>query len=1689
MSMRTGIEKSICRRPLVLAAALCCSMAAIAGEEVAWSSADAAATVRQELAELLGEGMRLPGSAANLDLEQRVFDRFANSGFEHGQIEFTAPSFLPGAARILTDDGTYDLLPMHPSLFRPGNFGERDFAAEIVDLRYGTPEDLNAVRGIDLSGKIILMNFHSGRQWERLLRFGVKGFLFVAAEEYETADTYDKVPTSEVAVPRYFLSAADGDALRQSMRDERRLPVRIQAEPSRWENRDLRNPWVMIPGADYDLRSDVVVITAPLDANNVVPSLATGAEAGANVHLLLELLDEFSEQPPARTVVLAAINARTHNYLGDRLLAWYLMAPEQKIEELRLELSSDLRLQELIAGHLERLEFRPETREKDEEFLIELRTLTDMSIGRQITIKDPIVALCQRDVNEIKLQQLHLHRESSRLQARTNQLASIIAETAPDRHETAPDSAAIEELQQARSRIKEIQAREEELQAARDEFVNVLTLFNRVGIQTELSDLTDAEEDILQNYVRQIVQRNRSWSASNRADLERSERNAAVRRALGGRNVSAIISLELAWDSDRIGFSSGVSLGQSSWADRWGRNTMRIAGEVAKAHEAANGVGRNLLVDTLTGVGGMPEQFYVPNVSQSLAFLQGADRRPAFALNNAFATTIRTFTPNDTVQNLDVGHVAEISAFVKPLFREILDDPVIAGTRELPRAPATDELWSSIVKAYKFDEFAAGVLPEIPVPGSVILLTPAGAPPTGFNGPGIMASYMVLTDERATGIFYGLRERLLATSAFGFDEDFITVDHAVDAGDRHQQTSTDLRPMTMKILSLTDARELVVRERVDTSRLGSSAIYTRSFLPLSAERDSEPRRYGVTGAASGLSSKTMPALSWGPAAFYLPPAERLKLMTENKRLAINVTPEWPEGQGFRIGELGPDFFRHAIHDMDRLNRYRFEGFRGIADELVSDFLARGRELEEMSETAAADMDHVGYLRALYEGLGAQVKAYNQIADITNDMLKAVVFYMALLLPFCFFLQKLLFKTARIERQMIYFGVLFVACYVLFRLIHPAFLVARAPEAMFVAFIMGGLGLFVIYILHGRFEGEMQLLFHSLTGHEDSDVAYSMVSQQAMLIGVSNMKRRRIRTMLTTATIVLVTFTMLAFTSVSRRMSPTIIPQGRVAPYTGIMYHWPGGQQMDEESWNTMEQMFVGRAQTFTRRWLMPPSQGGQSTMFRAETATGRTALIEGVLGVDPGEHGFLGPMPLVAGEFFSAADAYETVVSASLAEVLHLDPDRIGEETIRFQNRDFLVVGIVGDERFRAMEDLNGLSILPIKEMLLPAGVSEEEAAADADAIDETGVFHVVTSSMLMLPVETSRRLGARPHSISVQLEDDAEIWPVIDQLLITSSARFFISSRVPFTVGEEGGRMNEPGVYYIGSGYRTSIGGMAMLIIPLLIASTIILNTMLGSVFERKKEIAVFNAVGLNPTHIGLFFLAESFVYGIIGSVGGYLIGQISSILLNRYRLIEDINLNFSSLGVAYVIVFTISIVLLSTLYPAVVATKAAVPSGQRKWSMPPHDGSVMEVVFPFIYQPKIVVGIMGYIHEYFTQFTEASTSDLVAEERGRESDQDDAGRPLYRLTYHVALAPFDLGVTQTVLFTAAFDDRVDAFRVVMRVTRESGQDSNWVTTNKPFLERLRKLLLHWRNMKPAEHGAYSRTGMALFAEETDGE
>ncbi|MBU4199737.1 MAG: ABC transporter permease [Verrucomicrobia bacterium] len=1616
-----------------------------------WATPEDETRVFAELqAFLQGAENRFPGTAGNLAMEDNIARQFEATGLEHGEIRFQTPCFIPGdTALIVAGREPVRLYPLHPTLFRPGNFREKDFSARMVYLGRGTAGDLDRMKGIPLENALVVMEFDSGAAWTRFLRFGVKGFVFIEPDTYERLDAYTKVYDSEVAVPRFFVEARAGRALKEAAASAPQ--VRVRAEPSRWENRWLRDLWVLIPGSDASLADEVCVIVAPIDSNCIVPEKASGAQGGANLYLLTQLVEQFQETPPRRSMLLAAVNAHTQNYLGERLLAWHLLS--DGVERVRDTLSVDRREARLIAEYYQRLNLDT-FRLADEETLIAWRSLIDDSTGRNLTVKDPLVAMAKRDVNRLKTEQLRLIDMN---------------------------------LSKA-----DFERRRLELEALRTRFVKVLTLFNKVGVKTRLSELAPAERDILKGYIREVIAFQQIKADLNERDLNVDKQNGAVREALNGRKVPFVIALALDWNGHRLGFSSLMN-DSKRWGIRWGVNVDRIAA-------AMDGVAKegkpDLLEDTISLRGGLFEQYYISGGSAGIQCFQRAANTPAFGLHHVFSGGGLVFLPSDTLDRLDRVSLATTVLYVPALLRAILDDPNVTASSELsPVNPMWNEnpLWSVQVRTFKFDELAASVVPDIPVAESAVILNGVNSNPDGVPvgkfaiQEDVVSACLALTDQRATAILYGLtymrNNSQIISGAFHFDPDFVNVDHAIDAGDVFLKSMAGAYQDKVT-LALFECREFPLYTTTDSSLVAALPIRIGSMIPLTARGNSSPRRFGGSGMSCTLSKKGFNPSCEAPAAFYFPSWERVKFVTGSKRTALNATDKMPEGRGFADAtELGYDLFAVIVRDMSILNQARAKKLRDVASELVHEFLQRGNRCLERMQMARAQNDYTAYLRALYEGLGAQVKSYAQAKQTTDDMLKAVVVYMALLLPFCFFLQKLLFKFVRIEQEMAMFAVLFVITFIIFRLIHPAFRVSQAAEVIFLAFVMGALGLFVISILRSRFEGEMQLMFRSFLGSDTGDVGYSTVTQKAMLIGVNNMKRRRIRTMLTTATIVLIAFAMLSFTSISKKVNPTIIAKSRDIPYTGFMYHWPGRSTMDEATLAVMRDLFDPCGQVVVRRWLLAE----ESIPFHVTAGMGTAARFEAVMGFAQAENGFLTEMPLIAGRYFSADNADEVLLSAGAAGVLNLDPQKLDNVTLAFKGRSLKVVGVYDDARFRAIKDINGIPLLPIQRIIQETGRDNQSTATaaqqQAEDISAMGVLvYVDPMSLLVVPLETSLKMGARPYSISVKLKESESVWTLMDILLTATSAKFYLSSRIPFAMGGKDEKPIAAGVYYVGSNYSTSVGGLAVLLIPLLIASTIILNTMLGSVYERKREIAVYNAIGLNPHHIGMFFLAESFVYGVIGAVGGYLIGQVLSLALSQTGWMKGINFNYSSLSVAYVILFTIAIVLLSTIYPAVVATKAAVPSGKRTWSLPPHDGHTMQVVFPFIYHPRIAAGVLAYLQDYFSRFTAASIGDLIATAEGQGVSPDEKGRPRYRWEYHVALAPYDLGVTQRLVFELGYDDYIQAFRLKLNITRVSGQDTNWVTTNRPFLERLRKYLMRWRNIDAAQQKLFVQQAQETF-------
>jgi len=100
---------------------------------------------------------------------------------------------------------------------------------------------------------------------------------------------------------------------------------------------------------------------------------------------------------------------------------------------------------------------------------------------------------------------------------------------------------------------------------------------------------------------------------------------------------------------------------------------------------------------------------------------------------------------------------------------------------------------------------------------------------------------------------------------------------------------------------------------------------------------------------------------------------------------------------------------------------------------------------------------------------------------------------------------------------------------------------------------------------------------------------------------------------------------------------------------------------------------------------------------------------------------------------------------------------------------------------------------------------------------------------------------------------------------------------------------------------FLAGIGGIAFLI-----AGLGIMNTMMISVAERKREIGIMKAIGAGKRRIMQVFLFESALQGIVGgTVGcflGFLLTKTAAVLLSAsYNVEVDIDVSLRSLGLAF--------------------------------------------------------------------------------------------------------------------------------------------------------------------------------------------
>jgi hypothetical protein len=243
-----------------------------------------------------------------------------------------------------------------------------------------------------------------------------------------------------------------------------------------------------------------------------------------------------------------------------------------------------------------------------------------------------------------------------------------------------------------------------------------------------------------------------------------------------------------------------------------------------------------------------------------------------------------------------------------------------------------------------------------------------------------------------------------------------------------------------------------------------------------------------------------------------------------------------------------------------------------------------------------------------------------------------------------------------------------------------------------------------------------------------------------------------------------------------------------------------------------------------------------------------------------------------------------------------------------------------------------------------------------------------------------------------------------------------------------------------------------------------VIFGTMLGSVADREKEIYTFSALGLAPAHVATLFFAEALVYAFIGGMGGYLLAQAMLkflILLSNYGLVGVPEMNYSSFNAIITILIVMGTVLISAIYPAFKASRSANPGILRQWRTPPPAGDRFDIVFPFTVSQYDITGVMSFLKEHFDNFADTSLGVFMA--RNTSIERGDGGLVLRSF---LALAPFDLGVTQSFELTSAASEIPGIDEVKISMERASGQRKDGARLNKLLMDDLRRQFLIWRSL-----------------------
>ena len=250
------------------------------------------------------------------------------------------------------------------------------------------------------------------------------------------------------------------------------------------------------------------------------------------------------------------------------------------------------------------------------------------------------------------------------------------------------------------------------------------------------------------------------------------------------------------------------------------------------------------------------------------------------------------------------------------------------------------------------------------------------------------------------------------------------------------------------------------------------------------------------------------------------------------------------------------------------------------------------------------------------------------------------------------------------------------------------------------------------------------------------------------------------------------------------------------------------------------------------------------------------------------------------GKYFSAPDAAEVILQADEAKSLSEKPeDLIGKDVIvRYASRHLLKdtdAAASGASAFGAASELSVYAVTPVERKVRVVGLVESKADAGIRGAGSAGAYLPVAFAQQLEPMQmTQVRLAGDRDPVSnsyqaliVRVGRSAQVEPVEDKIKQLGYNTFSLldatrSLRKFFAILD----------LFLGI-----FGSLA-----LAVASLGIINTLVMSILERRREIGIMKAIGASDGDVQKLFFAEAGAMGVFGGTLGVLLGWTIGRVIN---------------------------------------------------------------------------------------------------------------------------------------------------------------------------------------------------------------